>query len=340
MDYLQKLPSYEEIGSVLSLSEEFQFQKYNYDKQIERILKSQDSRFLLIIGPCSADREEPVLDYVERLASLQKHVDDKIFIIPRIYTSKPRTLGNGYKGMIHQPNLHEDENLYKGIGAVRHLLIKVIETSGFFPADELLYPDLIGYFGDLLSYVTIGARSVENQQHRLVASGISMPVGMKNPISGDINVVMNSIFAAQQPHHFIFNGGEVISNGNQLTHCILRGASDAANTSVPNYRMQSLLNVLTAYRERNLENLAIIVDCNHSNSNKNYLAQIDIAMDVLASRNKSQSIFKSVKGLMIESYLKDGNQPIDGLDYGKSITDPCLGWDKTKRLIENIYQSL
>lgn len=340
MDYLQKLPSFQEIILEYPLADSDLSRKYTFDKTIENILKSRDSRFLLIIGPCSADRQDSVLEYVENLSVIQKYVSDKIVIIPRVYSSKPRTLGKGYKGMIHQPDLNKDEDLYKGIGAVRLLLKNAIETSGLFPADELLYPDLAGYFGDLLSYVAIGARSVEDQQHRLIASGLSVPVGMKNPISGDVNIMMNSIFAAQQPHHFIFNGWEVISNGNPLAHCILRGATGTNGESIPNYDKQSLLKTYATYSQRNLENVSIIVDCNHSNSGKNYLAQIDIAKDVLSSKKNCPELSTSVKGLMIESYLKDGCQDFWGKEYGKSITDPCLGWDKTKQLIEDIYQIL
>lgn len=340
MDFLKKLITPDDLAVQMPLSKELKAKKQKQDSELRAIFSGELKKFVLAVGPCSADRVEPVVDYTSRLGELQKQVEDNILIIPRVYTGKPRTIGNGYKGIIHQPYIGSREDMAAGVIAMRNIHLKVIEASGLFPVDELLYPELVQYVSDLLSYIVIGARSVENQQHRLVSSGIDVPVGMKNPISGDISVMLNAIETAQNPHHFLFNGWEVISGGNEYTHAVLRGYVDANGKAVENYSYDNLKKIQVAYMNRDLENPAFIIDCNHSNSNKKYLKQKDIAEDVLDSMEKDVSLRRMIKGLMIESYIEDGNQPVNGDIYGKSITDPCLGWEKTKMLILEINERL
>ena len=301
--------------------------------EIKKIFEGKDDRLVLVIGPCSADNEDSVMDYVSRLAPLQEEVKEKILIVPRIYTNKPRTTGDGYKGMLHQPDPNGESNLLKGIIAIRKLHMRALNETGLSCADEMLYPENHRYLNDLLSYVAIGARSVENQQHRLTASGLGIPVGMKNPTGGDLSVMMNSITAAQHPHEFIYRGWEVQSHGNEYAHAILRGYVNKRGVSLPNYHYEDLMRVCELYAETNLKNPGIVVDTNHANSGKKFLEQPRIAKEVLHCCRHSEDIAKIVKGLMIESYIEDGSQKIGGGVYGQSITDPCLGWEKTKRLV-------
>ncbi|MBQ6115884.1 MAG: 3-deoxy-7-phosphoheptulonate synthase [Oscillospiraceae bacterium] len=301
--------------------------------ELRRILDGRSDKLLLIIGPCSADREDSILDYIGRLRRVQEQVEDRIFIIPRIYTNKPRTSGDGYMGMLHQPDPDEKPDLFKGIAAIRELHMRVLRETGFSCADEMLYPENFKYLDDLLAYVTVGARSVEDQQHRLTASGVGIPVGMKNPTGGSIDVLLNAITSAQHPHSFIYRGWQAHSLGNPYAHAILRGYVDKHGRSVPNYHYENLMQLSEAYTRRELQNPAVIVDTNHANSGKQYLQQIRIAREVMLNRRWSGEIRRLVKGLMVESYLEDGAQPIGGGCYGQSITDPCLGWEKTERLI-------
>lgn len=340
MNFSRKLPIPQEVKEQYPLSKEIIEVKNTRDAVIKNIFTGNDNRFILIIGPCSADREDSVLDYTCRLAKLQEKVADKVFIIPRIYTNKPRTTGDGYKGMVHQPNPEKDSDLYEGILAIRRLHTRAIEESGLVCADEMLYPENYRYLSDLLSYVAIGARSVENQQHRLTASGIDVPVGMKNPTGGDLSVMLNSITAAQHSHNFIFRGWDVTTSGNPLAHAILRGYVDEFGRAIPNYHYEDLNRVYDMYQEKGLENMAVIVDTNHSNSGKKYLEQIRIAKEILHSCRHNDHIGKLVKGLMIESYIEDGAQKIGDGVYGKSITDPCIGWEKTERLVLDIADLL
>ena len=307
--------------------------KIRKDREISDIFTGADNRLLLIIGPCSADKEDSVLDYICRLAKLQEQVKDKILFIPRVYTNKPRTTGDGYKGMVHQPDPMEKPDMLQGIIAIRKLHTRVISETGFFCADEMLYPDNYKYLSDVLSYVAVGARSVENQQHRLVSSGINVPVGMKNPTSGDYSVMLNSITAAQHSHTFIYDGWEVKSAGNPLSHAILRGSVDKNGKTHPNYHYEDLARLCEEYGKKELKNPAVIIDANHSNSGKQYLEQVRICKEVLHSCRHSEDIKNMVKGFMIESYIEDGCQKVEEGIYGKSITDPCLGWEKTERLI-------
>ncbi len=341
MEFLRKLPIPKDIKAQYPLSESCAAIKAARDAEIASIFRGEDDTFILVIGPCSADRPEPVMEYIERLKLLQEKVADKIFIIPRIYTNKPRTTGDGYKGMLHQPDPSAEEDMLKGIVAIRQLHIQAVETYGFTCADEMLYPENYRYLSDVISYVAVGARSVENQQHRLTASGLDIPVGMKNPTEGDLSVMMNSITAAQHPHTFIYRGWEVKSAGNPLAHAILRGYTDFSGRVFANYHYEDLRNLNELYQKSGLANPALIVDTNHANSGKKYLEQIRIAKDILHSRRQSTDIASLVKGLMIESYLVDGAQKI-GSDYcyGQSITDPCLGWEKTERLVLDIAESL
>ena len=336
MDFKRKLPIPKEIKEMYPLSDEWAKKKVVADKAIADIFTGKDDRFILVIGPCSADREDAVIDYISRLAKLQEKVKDKIVIIPRIYTNKPRTTGDGYKGMLHQPNPEEKPDMLKGIIAIRKLHIDAIEQTGMFCADEMLYCENYRYLSDLLAYVAVGARSSENQQHRLTASGLDIPVGMKNPTSGDISVMMNSITAGQHPHTFIYRGWEVETHGNPLTHAILRGYVNKHGQSLSNYHYEDLIFLSETYAKSGLANPSVIVDTNHSNSGKKYLEQIRIAKEILHSTRHNDDVKKLVKGLMIESYLEDGAQKIGENVYGKSITDPCLGWEKTERLILDI----
>lgn len=340
MDFLKKLPTPSELKQIYPVDNEIIRRKQLHDHEIKRIFAGESKKFLLNIGPCSADRMDAVLEYASRLSEVQKDVEKNILIVPRVYTSKPRTIGNGYKGMIHQPYVGKGEDLTMGVVAVRNVHRQVVEETGLFPSDELLYPEIIQYLADLLGYVVIGARSVENQQHRLVASGLDIPVGMKNPISGSTKVMLNAIETAQHPHHFIFSGWEVMSKGNEFSHGVLRGYQEEGGKSAPNYGYDYLVEIYDRFMHRNIENPAVVVDCNHSNSGKDYLKQMEIAMDVLESMKRNPDIKKLVKGLMVESYLEDGNQPVGGEVYGQSITDPCLGWEKTKQLIYHINEKL
>lgn len=340
MEFIRKLPMPKEIKEQFPLPEKFVKIKKERDEQIKNVLCGKDNRFLLVIGPCSADSEKPVLEYVEKIARVQEKVKDKIIIIPRIYTNKPRTVGSGYKGMLHQPDPNEKPNMLRGIIAIRNLHLKAIEVSELTGADEMLYPENHRYLSDLLSYVAVGARSSEDQEHRLVASGLNIPVGMKNPTSGDLSVMLNSIEASQQEQTFIYRGWEVHSLGNTLTHAILRGSVNKHGESQVNYHYENLKLLYELYSKRNLKNPACIVDCNHSNSNKNYLEQIRIASEIVYSVNHSDDIKKIIKGLMIESYLVDGKQKIGDNVYGQSITDACLGFEKSEKLIYKIAEDL
>ena len=308
--------------------------------EIEEVFTGKSSRLILVIGPCSADNEESVIDYIARLRDVQDEVKEKILIIPRIYTNKPRTTGDGYKGLLHQPDPTEKPDMYKGIIATRRLHMRAINETGFSCADEMLYPENYQYLDDLLAYVAIGARSVEDQQHRLTASGMDVPVGMKNPTSGDYAVMMNAILAAQHPHTFIYRGWEVRSEGDPFAHAILRGSTNKHGQNIPNYHYEDLIRLWEFYQERELRNPAVIVDTNHSNSNKNPFEQPRIIMDVLNSAKHDERVKGLLKGFMVESYIEDGNQPVGGGIYGKSITDPCLGWEKSKDLIYRIADAL
>lgn len=340
MNFHRKLPIPQEVKKEFPLTEKMKKVKEERDKEIRGVFDGTSDKFILIIGPCSADHSEPVLEYISRLRRVSEQVSDKILIIPRIYTNKPRTTGKGYKGMLHQPDPDAKPDMYKGIIAIRELHRAALRDYDFTCADEMLYPENYRYLSDLLSYVAIGARSVENQQHRLTASGISAPVGMKNPTGGDLSVMMNSIVAAQTSHTFLYRGWEVTSEGNPYSHAILRGYIDYAGRNVSNYHYEDLLCVEELYEKSNLKNPSVIVDTNHNNSGKKYLEQIRIAKDIVHSRNENADIKRLVKGLMIESYLEDGAQGIGEHVFGKSITDPCLGWEKTEKLIYDLAEKL
>ncbi len=338
MEFLRKLPTPEELKQQFPVSDEIAAAKAERDAEICRIFEGKDDRLLLVIGPCSADHEDAVIDYISRLRKVQDKVQDKIFIIPRIYTNKPRTIGVGYKGMLHQPDPEKETDMLKGIIAIRQLHMRAVRETGFTCADEMLYPENHRYLSDLLSYVAVGARSVENQQHRLVSSGIDVPVGMKNPTGGDLTVMMNSIIAAQCGHTYLYRGWEVKTGGNPYTHAILRGYVDKFGRNMPNYHYEDLQHVLELYGEKEIANPAVILDTNHSNSGKNYEEQIRICKDIMHSCKVSPQIRRLVKGLMIESYIEDGAQKVSEHCYGKSITDPCLGWEKTEKLIYDLAQ--
>ncbi len=341
MEFIRKLPIPKELKEQYPIDDKLKKIKEERDVEIKNIFEGKDDRFLLIIGPCSADREDAVLEYMTKLRDVQEKVKDKIFIIPRVYTNKPRTNGTGYKGMLHQPNPEGEEDMLAGIIAIREMHTRVIKETGFTCAEEMLYPENHRYLSDLLAYVAIGARSVEDQQHRIVSSGLGIPVGMKNPTSGDIAVMMNSIYAAQNSQKFIYRGWEVKTPGNPLTHAILRGYVDSFGRSHANYHYEDLNNLLKQYDSMpHLVNPAVIVDTNHANSGKQFMEQIRIANDVIHSMHVSNDIRKLVKGLMIESYLVDGCQKIGEGVYGKSITDPCLGWEKSEALILDLAEKL
>lgn len=340
LDFKRKLPVPQQIKTRYPVTEELAKIKAQRDAEVQAIFKGESDKFMLIIGPCSADSKESVLDYIGRLKDIEAEVQDKILIMPRIYTNKPRTTGDGYKGMLHQPDPDKTPDMLEGIIAIRDLHMSALKDYGFTCADEMLYPDNYRYLSDILGYVAVGARSVENQQHRLTASGIDVPVGMKNPTGGDLSVMMNSITAAQHSHTFIYRGWEVTSAGNPLAHAIMRGYIDYAGKCVSNYHYEDLQNLYNLYAQTNLVNPAAIIDCNHANSGKKYLEQIRIAKDVVYSCNHNKDIRKMVKGLMIESYIEDGAQKIGEHCYGKSITDPCLGWEKSKELIYKIADTL
>ncbi len=339
MNFVRKLPIPMEVKKEYPLSDKVIEAKKQRDAEIRDVFLRKSDKFLVIIGPCSADSPEPVLEYVHRLAKVQEKVKDRLILIPRIYTNKPRTTGEGYKGMIHQPDPEKQPDVYKGLVAVRTLHIAVIEQTGLTSADEMLYPENYRYLDDLLSYVAIGARSVEDQHHRMTVSGMDVPAGMKNPTSGDLSVLLNSVVAAQAQHAFIYRGWEVNTSGNPLAHVVLRGADNQRGHTIPNYHYEDLKNLYEMYMERDLQNPTVIVDTNHSNSGKQYMEQIRIVKEVLHSRSYSPELKDLVRGFMIESYLEDGAQKlgVDPYVSGKSITDPCLGWEKSEELIYEIY---
>lgn len=339
-EYIRKIMSPEEMLEKVPFGDSLQKIKKERDKQLCNILSGEDKKLLLIVGPCSADNEVAVCDYAMRLAGLAEKVKDRIFIIPRIYTNKPRTRGEGYKGMFHNPDPNKGTDIQTGILQLRHMHIRVVAESGLTSADEMLYPDNYAYLDDVLSYVAVGARSAEDQQHRLVASGINTPAGIKNPMNGSIQVLMNSIYAAQIPNEFKHRDYQVKTSGNPYAHAVLRGSVDTMGNNHPNYHYENLIEVYNAYKKQKLSNPAVIIDTNHSNSGKNPFEQIRIAKEVMSVRRESKELQNLVKGFLIESYIEDGNQSPEGKIYGKSITDECLGWHKTERLIYDIAESL
>lgn len=338
MEFLRKLPTPSEIKEEFPLHKEIEQIKAERDVILKNIFEGKDERLLLLIGPCSADNEDAVLDYLCRLRKAAEKVKDKVFVVPRIYTNKPRTIGAGYKGMLHQPDPEQGTDMLKGIIAIREMHMRAVKETGFTCADEMLYPENHRYLSDLLAYVAVGARSVEDQQHRLTASGLGIPVGMKNPTGGDLTVMMNSIIAAQSGHTFLYRGWEVRTKGNAFAHAILRGYVDKFGRNMPNYHYEDLRHVLEIYHEREFQNPAVVVDTSHSNSGKDFMEQIRISKDVVHSCRVSGEIRRLVKGLMIESYIEDGAQKVGSHCYGKSITDPCLGWDKSERLIYELAE--
>lgn len=336
MHFKRLLPIPKDIREEMPLSDEMKRRKSDFDVQVSNVLTGRDPRRLLIIGPCSADREDSVLEYATRLAALADRVRDRFVIIPRVYTNKPRTKGTGYKGLLHNPDPEGAPNLLEGVKAIRRMHLRVVEETGMFTADEMLYPSNYQYLIDLLGYIAVGARSVENQEHRLVASGVPMPVGMKNPTGGSTDVMLNSIYAAQQPQTFLFRNWEVETTGNKLAHAVLRGYIGEDGLNYPNYHYEYLERLAAKYTEADFANPAAIIDCNHDNSGKRPLEQIRIMKEVLDSCRRAPAIGQLVRGFMVESYLEDGNQPVDGGVYGKSITDACLGWEKTEHLVLEI----
>ncbi len=335
-EFVQKLPSPEEIREEYALPENLVALKKERDEEIRKIFTGESNKFLVVIGPCSADNEDSVCDYINRLSRVNEQVKDKLIIVPRIYTNKPRTTGEGYKGMVHQPDPEKKPDFLAGLLAMRKMHIRAMSESGLTAADEMLYPENWGYVSDILSYVAIGARSVEDQQHRLTVSGFDVPAGMKNPTSGDFSVMLNSVYAAQHPHSFIYRGYEVNTTGNPLAHTVLRGANNKHGQSIPNYHYEDLNRLIQMYSEMNLENPACVIDANHSNSNKQFAQQIRIVKEVMHSRKLNSDIHKLVKGVMIESYIEEGCQKVGGGIYGKSITDPCLGWSDTEKLLYDL----
>ena len=340
MEFKRKLPVPKEIKEQYPLTAELSRIKETRDEQIADVFTGKSDKMVLIVGPCSADREDAVLDYCQRLARLQEVVFDKLILIPRVYTNKARTTGAGYKGLLHQSDPEQKSDMLQGVIAIRRLHTNVLANTGLSTADEMLYPDNYRYLSDLLSYVAVGARSVENQEHRLTSSGIAVPVGMKNPTSGDISVMLNSILAAQSPHTFIYRGWEVDTTGNPLAHAILRGYVNKHGEAHPNYHYEDLEHLYQTYSAKGLKNMALIVDTNHSTSAKKYEQQPRIGKDVLYSCRHSTEIRSMVKGFMIESYLENGCQKIGEGIYGKSITDPCIGWNETERLIQEIAEQI
>lgn len=338
-EYIKKLPTPDEIREQLPFPQQLVALKEERDKEIKKVLAGKSDKFLVIIGPCSADNEDSVCDYVSRLARLNDDVKDRLILIPRIYTNKPRTTGEGYKGIVHQPDPEQKPDFLAGLIAMRKMHIRAVEESGLTAADEMLYPENWGYVSDLLSYVAIGARSVEDQQHRIVVSGFDTPAGMKNPTSGNLTVMLNSVYASQHPHSFIYRGYEVHTNGNEFAHTVLRGATNKHGESTPNYHYEDLNLLLNLYQARDLKNPAAIIDTNHNNSGKQFEQQVRIVKEVMHSRKLSHDIHKLVKGVMIESYIEEGSQKIGEGIYGKSITDPCLGWEASKRLIYDIAEN-
>lgn len=337
-EFVKRLPTPEQIREELPLSKDLIRLKKERDKQVADVIMGNTNRFLVIIGPCSADNEDSVCDYISRLVKVQEDTKDRLLIVPRIYTNKPRTTGSGYKGIVHQPDPEKQPDFLQGLLAMRKMHIRAMKESGLTAADEMLYPDNWGYVSDILSYVAIGARSVEDQQHRITVSGFDVASGMKNPTSGDFSVMLNSVVAAQNPHSFIYRGWEVKTSGNPLAHTILRGAVDKHGSNIPNYHYEDLNRLLSMYGERELQYPATIIDANHSNSNKEYEEQIRIVKEVLHSRRLSPDIRSLVKGVMIESYIEPGCQKIEEHIYGKSITDPCLGWESSKKLMYEIAE--
>ena len=340
MNFKRRLPIPQEIREEMPLVPELADAKRQFDADVAAVITGASSKKLLIIGPCSADREDSVLEYMTRLAKVRDEVSEKLIIIPRVYTNKPRTKGTGYKGLLHQPNPEGGTDLLAGIKAIRHMHLRVIEETGMFTADEMLYPDNYRFLFDLLAYVAIGARSVENQDHRQVASGVEVPVGMKNPTGGSTDVMLNAIYAAQQSQDFIYRNWDVTSTGNPLAHAVLRGYRGLDNIMYPNYHYEYLERLAEVYLNGEYENPAVIIDCNHDNSGKRPFEQPRICKDVLESCRRNSSIAKVIRGFMVESYLEDGNQPVDGGVYGKSITDACIGWNKTMRLIYDLTDRL
>ena len=336
--YVRKLPTPAEILSQYPFPPALSRIKEHRDAEIRRVFTGESDKFIVIIGPCSADNEDAVIDYIGRLARVQEEVSDRLILIPRIYTNKPRTTGEGYKGMVHQPDPEKQPDMLTGIIAIRHMHIRAVKETGLTAADEMLYPDNWRYLSDILSYVAIGARSVENQQHRLTVSGLDIPVGMKNPTSGDLSVMLNSVVAAQHGHDFIFRGWEVQTTGNPLAHTILRGAVDKYGQTIPNYHYEDLSRLYDMYSRMNLQNPACIVDANHSNSGKKHMEQIRIVKEVLHSRSHSPHICNLVKGVMVESYIEAGSQKVNEHIYGKSITDPCIDWETSRALIHEIAE--
>ncbi len=332
-EYINKMPTPSETKQQFPLPRSLVSVKRQRDKEIKDVLSGADKRFLVIIGPCSADNEEAVCDYATRLARVAEKVSDKLLIIPRVYTNKPRTTGSGYKGLLHQPNPNAVSDLYAGYLAVRRMHMRVFKETGLTTADELLYPENYEYVSDLISYMAVGARSVENQQHRLTCSGLDIPCGMKNPTGGDLSVMLNAIVAAQNSHHFDFRGWEVMSDGNIFAHAIMRGYVDVSGRNIPNYHYEDMQLLYELYAQKDLKNPACIVDTNHSNSGKKFAEQIRIAKEVVINRRYSRNVEDLVKGVMIESYIEDGAQKVGAGTYGRSITDPCLGWDKTQTLL-------
>lgn len=337
-EFIRKLPTPAEIKEMLPLSEELAEMKARRDAEITAVLTGESSKFLVIIGPCSADNEDSVCDYVNRLAKVSEKVKDKLILIPRIYTNKPRTTGEGYKGIVHQPDPEKKPDFLAGLMAMRKMHIRAMAETGLTAADEMLYPENYRYLSDILSYVAIGARSVEDQHHRLTVSGFDVAAGMKNPTSGDLSVMLNSVYAAQHPHSFIYRGWEVNTTGNPLAHTILRGATNKHGNNIPNYHYEDLNLLLEMYNKMDLKNPACVIDANHSNSGKKFEQQIRIVKEVMHSRKFSPDIHKLVKGVMIESYIEEGCQKVGGGVYGKSITDPCLGWADSERLIYEIAE--
>lgn len=336
--FVKKLPSPAQIRETYPVSDRLVRIKTERDALIKDVITGKSDKFLVIIGPCSADNEDAVCDYIGRLARVQEEVKDRLVLVPRIYTNKPRTTGEGYKGMVHQPDPNKKPDMLGGILAIRKMHMRAVEETGLTSADEMLYPENWRYLSDILSYVAIGARSVENQQHRLTVSGLDIPVGMKNPTSGDFSVMLNSVVAAQHGHDFIFRGWEVQTTGNPLAHTILRGAVNKHGQTIPNYHYEDLSRLVEMYGERNLQNPACIIDANHSNSGKKYMEQIRIVKEVLNSRNHSADVARLVKGVMIESYIEGGNQKVGEHIYGKSITDPCLDWENSRQLLYTIAE--
>ena len=337
-EFVRKLPTPAEIREELPLSPELNKIKEARDAEIRDVITGKSNKFLVIIGPCSADNEDSVCDYVNRLAKVSEKVKDKLILIPRIYTNKPRTTGEGYKGIVHQPDPEKKSDFLTGLKAMRKMHIRAIAETGLTAADEMLYPENWRYLSDILSYVAIGARSVEDQLHRLTVSGFDVPAGMKNPTSGDFSVMLNSVYAAQHPHSFIYRGWEVNTTGNDMAHTVLRGATNKHGNNTPNYHYEDLSRLLDMYNKMDLKNPACVIDSNHSNSNKQYEQQVRIVKEVMHSRKLNPEIHNLVKGVMIESYIEEGCQKVGGGIYGKSITDPCLGWEASEQLIYNIAE--